>query len=105
MKLTRKKSIELCIELWTWLAETGNDKSDWPKWGKYGLIRVCCWFCEYDDRQKDRYCNRIDCYYCPLQKTYGDCAGTYYCQWYDAKTIRTKKKYAKLFLEQIKEIK
>ena len=26
MKLTKKKAIEICIELWTWLAETGLEK-------------------------------------------------------------------------------
>ena len=29
MKLTKKKAIEISIELWTWLAETGREKKEW----------------------------------------------------------------------------
>ena len=36
MKLTEKKAIELSIELWTWLAETGENKNEWPEWKRHG---------------------------------------------------------------------
>jgi hypothetical protein len=114
MRLTRKKAIELCIELWTWLAETGKAKEDWPEWKKYGEIRHRCWFCEYtvyresvNKNKEGSICGK----YCPL-KVYGGCIGgidgkdgTFYNGWDDAIFPRTRKKYAKLFLKQIKAIK
>ncbi len=106
MRLTRKKSIELCIELWEWLAETGGYKEDWPKWKEYGTISNYCWFCEYDTRRSlgEGHCN-----HCPFEKQYGHCNTitevSYYPKWIKAKFSRTRKKYAKLFLEQIKELK
>jgi len=97
MKLTRKKAIELCIELWTWLAKTGKYKEDWPKWKEYGKKLHNCWFCAYKKM----------CSLCPYYQKYGHCnsADTYYNKWKDAKTSRTRKKYAKLFLAQIKTLK
>jgi len=111
MKLTRKKAIELCIELWTWLAKTGKSKYDWPGWETYGyFIENDCWFCEYGSRQEKRYLsNKTCCEYCPLFATFGE-NGCYnpecaYKKWDFAQTPRTRKKYAKLFLEQIKKCK
>jgi hypothetical protein len=109
MKLTRKKAIELGIELWTWLAETGKRKSEWPKWDEYSKARSNCWFCEYDDQMLDRYkCNRQGCGYCPLVTNgFGRCSDSLslFEKWNAAKTPRTRKKYAKLFLGQIKTLK
>jgi len=95
MKLSRKKAIELCIELWEWLAKTGKRKENWPEWKKYGDILNDCWFCVYVIQHKK------GCNYCPLHCFEG-CFGTYYGKWDIAKTPRTRKKYAKLFLKQIK---
>jgi hypothetical protein len=123
MRLTRKKAIELCIELWTWLAKTGaKRKDDWPKWEEYEkssdeYILNSCWFCEYNERQKNRYNIDIedDCRYCPWDKIFGvNNESAYGCQeaenspyddWRWAKTTESRKKYAKLFLAQIKKLK
>lgn len=108
MKLSRKKAIALCIELWTWCMETGKRKSEWPKWNIYGKIMSCCWFCEYDDQMLDRYKRkRPSCGYCPLITSgLGKCnkEGGFFDKWDKAKTPRITKKYAGLFLEQIKSI-
>ena len=101
MRLTRKKSIELCIELWTWCAKTGKAKWEWPEWKKYRAIRNSCWFCEYTSDKKGR------CQTCPLRTGLGfrcinkEC---YYDKWTEFHTPRTRKKYAKLFLAQIKSL-
>ena len=107
MKLTRKKAIELCIELWKWCARTGKDKDEWPKWEKYGEITCDCWFCEYDEQQKRRYGVKKECTFCPLVKKLGlHCGKTFFEKWAGANPLpRTNKKYAKLFLNQIKSIK
>jgi hypothetical protein len=98
MKLSKKKAIELCIALWTWLAETGKQKRDWPEWEKYEMVTVSnCWFCEYDYYFGDA------CMKCPLRPKYKGCGDTYFVQWNQAKTPRTRKKYAKLFLDEIKK--
>ena len=106
VKLTRKKAIELCIELWTWLAETGKKKDQWPEWDKYGgywNVMGGCFFCEYDKQFKDA------CQCCPLVKMLKIKNGCYsnrlaYVEWEHVKTIKARKKYAALFLSQIKEL-
>ena len=114
MRLLRKKSIELTIELWTWLAKTGKYKSDWPKWEKYERVSGYCFLCEYDKQQQKRYKDkyRDGCYYCPLvtsdvvTKGVGvSCYSTYYWNWCEAKTPQARKKYAKLFSEQLRTLK
>ncbi len=112
MKLTKKKSIELCIELWSWLAETGEGKEGWPRWKEYKDFHVelddaCwCWFCLYNNRKQNRPQDFAECNFaCPYYRKYGFCAeygeGIYWI-WDMAGSLYDKKKYAKLFLEQIK---
>ena len=106
MKLTRKKAIELCIEVWTWCTESGALKCDYP-YSKKQLRYVVrndypeshCWFCEYCLQHKDNGCKG-----CPLGGE-NKCEDMAYEKWDKAKTPRTRKKYAKLFLAQIKELK
>lgn len=114
--LTRKKAIELCIELWEWCAKAGKKKKGWPGWDKYydkyGSAQCDCWFCEYNEQQIKKY-NRdwveVECGYCPLKKLLegrsclsNECA---YSRWERAETNRTRKKYAALFVEQLKTTK
>ena len=103
MKLTRKKAIELSIELWEWLAETGAMmKLYWPKWKEYGYANCDCFLCEYGFRKK----HSDTCLNCPLKRCLGySCYGTAYGEWEDARTEKDRKKYAKLFLEQLKALK
>ena len=115
MKLTRKKSIELTIELWEWLAKTGKRKEDWPKWDEYEAYNypegsdtcACCWLCEYD-LQHGLFTDG-DCIHCPYYKKYGLCFDekkpTLYNKWENAETARTRKKYAALFLERVRTLK
>jgi len=109
MRLSRKKAIELCIELWTWLAKTGQEKWEWPGWEIYGRdIANDCWFCEYTARQNNGFiCGFGGDNVCLYYVKYGHCNSkkTFYYQWDHAKTPRTRKKYAKLFLGQIKQCK
>ncbi len=112
MKLTRRKAIELCIELWTWCMETGGKKENWPEWKKYKDLIVeiedamWCWFCLYNNRKQRQKQHESDCRSCPYWKEYGFCAkdGNPFGGWDDAKTPRTRKKYAKLFLGQIQSL-
>lgn len=99
MKLSRKKAIELCIELWEWLAKTGKQKRDWPRWGeiekKYGFISSHCFFCKMT----------FGCEECPYYEKFGHCMDGIYGKWLMAESIEDNQKYAKLFLEQIKMLK
>lgn len=108
MKLSRKKSIELCIEVWTWCAETGKPKEEWPRWSEfnteYNTICNHCWFCDYDSIQLYKFRHK-SCFYCPLKSYFKcHCSKTAYGKWAKVKTRRTRKKYAALFLAQIKEV-
>ena len=107
MKLTRKKAIELCIELWTWCAETGRVKRNWPRWKEFMTKEEAddcnhCWFCFYDNTKSG------NCTHCPLGAIYSHCNLKYgkceFYHWMQAITTGQRKKYAKLFLEQIKSL-
>ena len=95
MKLSRKKAIELCIEAWTIHAETGCKKSELPE--KHREIHNRCWFCEYSNQIDESLCDS-----CPLDEGHIGCNILYFGNWKEAETIEDRKKYAKLFLEQIK---
>lgn len=103
MKLTKKKAIEISIELWTWLAETGKRKYEWHGWEKYGEMQCDCPLCEYSLIKKEVH----DCLgKCPYYEKFGFCFGgdSVWHKWNFAQAPRTRKKYAKLFLEQLKEL-
>jgi len=112
MRLSRKEAIELCIELWTWLAKTGKRKWEWPRWDKYGEVENLCFFCKYRTQQFWRYPNLSlknpegFCRHCPLTSIGVFCmkSDSFYDIWFNAKTPETRKKYAKLFLKQIKTL-
>jgi len=93
--LTEKKAIELSVELWEWLTETGKDKSSWPGWNQYYAMHFC-FLCEYTSDDS--------CYACPYCRKFGHCNYGYYDKWGYALTVKTRKKYAGLFLEQLKQL-
>jgi len=108
MKLTAKEAVEKSIELWEWLAETGEDKYEWDEWerngGKYSNdIDGDCFLCEYVGQQSSANCHSA----CPYYAKYGDTCckeGFPFEEWEAAESNRNRKKYAKLFLEQLKTI-
>lgn len=109
MRLTKKKAIEIVIELWTWLAETGCErKIEWTEWDKYGEMENDCPLCQYRNQSK-RHTHGY-CPTCPYYKMYGCCytpgglGFTLYEEWEVAGTKTERKKYAKLFLEQLKQL-
>lgn len=115
MRLTAKKAVELSIELWAWLAETGREKKEWPGWkhngGEHETVAILCFLCEYNTRREERNqfsVNNLDCEFCPYHAKYGDCdddeGQSPYAKWVDAENEIDKKNYAKQFLEQLKEI-
>lgn len=47
-KLTRRRSLELCRDLWRWLARNPRrEKYDWPGWNRYGTVPAYCPCCGY----------------------------------------------------------
>lgn len=101
MRLTKKKAIEISIELWTYLAETGNDKWEWPGWEEYGEMDNDCALCEYTTRKRD------DCDSCSYYEKFGYCnlEDMPYRMWTWAESMRERKKYATQFLNQLREVK
>ncbi len=109
MRLTRKQAIELSIELWEWLAETGNKKGDWPGWENYDVsCTKNCFLCEYDNRRTSPYCfdDYNLCRFCPYYAQFGDCdtGASPYSLWHTDSDINSRKKYAKLFLAQLRTL-
>ena len=101
MKLTKKKAIELSIELWTWLTETGKRKDEWDKWTS--RVIDMCFLCEYGRQMTPR---RFSCNVCPYRDKFGHCNndGSNFNRWCTARTPKTRRKYAALFLEQLKSL-
>ena len=105
MKLTKKRAMKICIELWSWLAETGGHKEDWPKWEEYGEMRLDCPLCEYNKRNP--IARRVDCN-CPLaQPPFNGCFDppSKFINWYNASGKEKRQKAAKAFLKQLKQVK
>ena len=70
MRLTKRKALELCIELWTWLAKhPGNEKDDWPRLmcneGDIPDMANDCPCCGYAYPKGD--CVDDSCPHCPLK--------------------------------------
>ncbi len=105
MRLTKNKAIQISIELWTWLAETGgSDKGDWVGWEKYGEMYCDCALCEYGTLVR-RIVSR--CFHCPYYLKFGHCNEEDYSpynKWDKAQTPKTHKKYAALILAQLMEL-
>lgn len=101
MKLTAKKAVELSIKLWTWCAETGKDKDEWPEWernsGQYPEVQSDCFLCEYAEH---------GCVACSYFTQYGACinAGTSYDKWDHARIEIARRNFAQQFLNQLKKV-
>ena len=101
MELTARKAVELSMEMWEWLAETGRLKSDWPEWdcngGQHAENPQDCFLCVYSTK---------GCQSCPYFLEYGECLGedSPYMKWEIADIQEDRKKYAKKFLNQLKKI-
>lgn len=110
MILTKKKAVEIAIELWTYLAEIGEPfKCGWPDWEKYGKMNAGCPFCEYAERAWIRLPlrKRMEgiCGLCPYKQKFVDyCTVGPYDKWENAKTTTDRKKYAAQFLQELKEL-
>lgn len=100
--MTRKEAIERSIELWTWLAETGKQKREWPEWEKYEEQRRHCFLCEYSLVEWNTGCSA-----CPYYEQFGLCyaKNAPFNKWYLSKTIKASRKWATVFLAQLKELK
>jgi hypothetical protein len=67
-KLTKKKAIEITIELWKWMEQNPDkNKQDWPGWRVYDYADCGCSCCEYTKRKTrnvtiDKNCEE----FCPL---------------------------------------
>ena len=102
MRLTKKKAIEISIELWAWLAETGKVyKSAWPGWEKYGEMGNDCALCEQDARESQEDCGK-----CPYYAKFGYCPDPEnpFGKWSDSQSVSKRKQYASQFLEQLKTL-
>jgi len=103
LKLKLRDAKRIAIELWTWLAETGKCKEDWPGYEKYGKMFADCPFCEYNRQFNE---NKVICECCPYYKVYGHCCddGEPYFLWLKAETDEERKRYAGEFLARLKTL-
>lgn len=109
-RLTRRKAIDFFRELWQFLAETGKEKTDWPRW-KYnsGDIPTMAWdcpLCEYANRWKDKNPSQRDCrcYKGKCLIDWPECIcilsdNSLYKRWQGSGSIIERKKLAKMIFE------
>lgn len=107
MELTEKEAIQKSIELWEWLLESGSGwKCEWDGWSKYPHIQNHCFLCQYNAEHGGGM--GYICPDCPYAKKFGCCENGnetgVFDKWRRSETKRTKKKYAKLFLEQLYQL-
>jgi len=102
MRLTKRIALDLTIELWTWCAETGEHKIQWPKWEKYGGMDCYFFLCEYHSSHKGKSSEICNCPLC--DETHTGCYSYSFGNWTYSRTIEDKKKYAGLFLDELKQI-
>lgn len=107
-RLTLKRSLELCLELWSWLRDHPDmtAKLEWPKWNRYGSVFNMCFACEYDileyEKQKRKGFHIMACSVCPLKGLWGtDCTrdSSPYNKWCNAKTDKSRQKNAGIIVD------
>ncbi len=101
-KLTLKRALELSIELWTWCAETGQDKTLWPGWNDY-LAHNYCFICQEATEASPEIYHANCKFICPLGDRIDGCYGYSWGKWVKASTAKTRRKYAALFLGELKQ--
>ena len=96
MKYTRRSFIRMHRTLWKWLAETGKEKEDWPRWkyngGDIKSVNSRCFACV------SNYLGYSGCdENCLFIWRNGHCYRyrSEYMLWKYAKTIKRKKYWAK----------
>ena len=92
MKLTKRKALEICRELWLWLADNPEkSKDDWPGWKEYWPMISGCPCCEYI---RHRYpFGILNCHRCllkwPISRWAHSCLDddTPYSAWLEPKSV------------------
>ena len=104
MRLTRKKAIEITLELWRELAVTGHGKGSWSGWGKYGKMQNDCAFCEYESQKTTK--NDEDCFHCPYYQKFSDCEedNSPYTKWREALNPNDRCIYAGELVKQLEQL-
>ena len=90
MKLTKRKALKICKELWEWLAENPDkQKIHWPDWEKYGEMSHGCPCCEYRDQRQDQEGFRLSSYCekgCLVAWANNDCLDGEFVYWCNMET-------------------
>jgi hypothetical protein len=97
MKLTKRKALEICRDLWKWLSKRGRsfyDKESWSGWKQHGKMVCDCPCCEYEEQHSNR---KLFCLEdCLIKWPGGDCESddSPYENWKQAATVQKRKKLA-----------
>ena len=115
-RLTKIKALEICEELWMWLAKTGYAyKNNWSGWNKYHKMENDCPCCEYSYQFSAKHMPLDLCNRCPIKWTYEkEYADNNYCicerletspyhTWCHTETVKTRKTAAEDMLILIRK--
>lgn len=114
-RFTARIAIEIAIELWTWIVDTGSgSESRWPGWNKYEHFRLrrsfkplCTYAFNYLRNRNPPARDVGICGYCPYKKFFGrpcNDKDTPLDLWYRTDSYPGKKKYAQAFLEELLQL-
>lgn len=92
----------LSVDLWTWLAETGEDKEDWPRHSEIDKLENWCPLCEIFLPSILSNCDESDCPLAFDNNDAGGCTGGLFSKWQVTSNRVTRKKLAGRILTLIK---
>ena len=108
MRLTKKLALKITLELWTWLAETGEWKWAWPGWKKYDpemAFASNCPLCEYCYRHGTSFeWSQKSCGECPYKQATGVKCLRYFNSWIGAVSRFERKVAAQACVDQLRKM-
>ncbi len=99
---TEEEALQITLDLWTWLAETGaRDKDEWPGWKNHDNWQgeddcALCTLCNETDRSQG-------CLLCPYWRAFGPCGFSTgpYNRWFRARSDTGRKRNAAIIRDRI----
>ena len=106
MRLTKKKAIQIQIELFEHLEKTGGDFHDKGEWMSehYEEVEDACALCDYNDKHTRK--REESCGNCPYYTVFGYCCSydAPFFKWYGSRNPGDRKKYTREILEQLRQL-
>ncbi len=110
MRMPLRRAMDIALECWAWLAETGEQKSMWPGWVTQDVwpddnwCTLCMHAKEAGGFQDSLTLGTEGCPTCPLYDAFGGCRWTAFWTWHRARTVGGRKRAARRFLHELQHL-